>query len=135
VHEAAGQCRRFPGHDRHEPFAYAGGGGAVAIDRPAEEEGIEDVPDARGVACITYNNDCAIELETRLARLGIVPGDRAFIGTVHSFALSQVIGPYARCVPVGLPADFKVASKSQTRAAVGAAYSKSINGSDNPHDR
>jgi len=96
---------------------------------------IEDVPDPRGVACITYNNDCAIELETRLARLGIVPGDRAFIGTVHSFALSQVIGPYARCVPVGLPADFKVASKSQMRAAVGAAYSKSINGLDNPHDR
>ena len=67
---------------------------------------IQDVPDPRGVACITYNNDCAIELETRLARLGITPGDRAFIGTVHSFALSQVIGPYARCVPVGLPADF-----------------------------
>ncbi|MGO4560104.1 ATP-dependent helicase [Mesorhizobium sp. 2RAF21] len=96
---------------------------------------IKDVPDPRGVACITYNNDCAIELETRLARLGIVPGDRAFIGTVHSFALSQVIGPYARCVPVGLPADFKVASKSQMRAAVEAAYSKSINGSDDPHDR
>ncbi len=96
---------------------------------------IQDVPDPRGVACITYNNDCAIELETRLARLGIVPGDRAFIGTVHSFALSQVIGPYARCVPIGLPADFKVASKSQMRTAVEAAYSKSINGSGNPHDR
>lgn len=96
---------------------------------------IQDVPDPRGVACITYNNDCAIELETRLARLGIVPGDRAFIGTVHSFALSQVIGPYARCVPIGLPADFKVASKSQMRAAVEAAYSKSIAGSGNPHDR
>ncbi|MER9064153.1 ATP-dependent helicase [Mesorhizobium sp. M0698] len=96
---------------------------------------IQDVPDPRGVACITYNNDCAIELETRLARLGIVPGDRAFIGTVHSFALSQVIGPYARCVPIGLPADFKVASKSQMRAAVEAAYSKSISGSGNPHDR
>ncbi len=96
---------------------------------------IEDVPDPRGVACITYNNDCAIELETRLARLGIVTGDRAFIGTVHSFALSQVIGPYTRCVPVGLPADFKVASKSQMRTAVEAAYSKSIDGSDNPHDR
>lgn len=96
---------------------------------------IQDIPDPRGVACITYNNDSAIELETRLARLGIVPGDRAFIGTVHSFALSQVIGPYACCVPIGLPADFKVASKSQMRTAVEAAYGKSIAGSDNPHDR
>jgi len=96
---------------------------------------IQDVPDPRGVACITYNNDCAIELETRLARLGITPGDRAFIGTVHSFALSQVIGPYARCVPVGLPADFKVASKSQMKAAVETAHGNSIGGYGNPHDR
>jgi DNA helicase-2/ATP-dependent DNA helicase PcrA len=60
----------------------------------------EDVADPRGVACITYNNECAIELETRLARLGVATGDRAFIGTVHGFALSQVIAPYARCVPL-----------------------------------
>lgn len=96
---------------------------------------IEDIPDPRGVACITYNNDCAIELETRLARLGITPGDRTFIGTVHSFALSQVIGPYARCVPIGLPPDFKVASKSQMKAAVETAYQNSIGSYGNPHDR
>jgi DNA helicase II / ATP-dependent DNA helicase PcrA len=64
---------------------------------------VQDVVDPRGVACVTYNNECAIELEARLAGLGVAPGDRAFIGTVHGFALSQVIGPYARCVPVGLP--------------------------------
>jgi DNA helicase-2/ATP-dependent DNA helicase PcrA len=96
---------------------------------------IQDIPDPRGVACITYNNDCAIELETRLARLGITPGDRAFIGTVHSFALSQVVAPYARCVSAGLPADFKVASKSQMKAAVETAYMNSIGGGGNPHDR
>jgi DNA helicase-2/ATP-dependent DNA helicase PcrA len=45
---------------------------------------VQDVVDPRGVACITYNNECAIELETRLARLGVNPGDRAFIGTVHA---------------------------------------------------
>lgn len=96
---------------------------------------IQDLADPRGVACITYNNDCAIELETRLARLGVTPGDRAFIGTVHSFALSQVIGPYARCVPVGLPEDVKVASRSQMRAAVETAYQNSIDGYDDPHER
>ncbi|WP_352549811.1 ATP-dependent helicase [Mesorhizobium sp. M0027] len=96
---------------------------------------IQDIPEPRGVACITYNNDCAIELETRLARLGITPGDRAFIGTVHSFALRQVISPYARCVPIGLPADFKVASKSQMKATVETAYRNSIGGYGNPHDR
>lgn len=95
----------------------------------------QDVIEPRGVACITYNNECAIELETRLARLGVVPGDRAFIGTVHGFALSQVIGPYARCVPIGLPANFRVATRLETRAAVEVAYRNVINGTDNPHQR
>jgi len=95
----------------------------------------EDVADPRGVACITYNNECAIELETRLGRLGVATGDRAFIGTVHGFALSQVIAPYARCVPVGLAADFRVATRAESRAAVESAYAAVIGGSDDPHRR
>lgn len=95
----------------------------------------EDVADPRGVACITYNNECAIELETRLARLGVATGDRAFIGTVHGFALSQVIAPYARCVPVGLATDFRVATRAESRAAVESAYAAVIGGFDDPHRR
>nr|WP_237143623.1 ATP-dependent helicase [Phyllobacterium zundukense] len=76
-----------------------------------------------------------MELETRLGRLGVNPGDRAFIGTVHSFALSQVISPYARCVPVGLPENFRVATRLEARAAVEVAYRNAINGTDNPHQR
>lgn len=95
----------------------------------------EDVVEPRGVACITYNNECAIELETRLARLGVEAGDRAFIGTVHGFALSQVIAPYARCVSVGLPADFRVATRAEARAAVEVAYATAIGGADDPHRR
>ena len=96
---------------------------------------VEDVVDPRGVACITYNNECAIELETRLAQLGVASGDRAFIGTVHGFALSQVIAPYARCVPVGLPPGFRVATRAETRAAVECAYITAIRGADDPHRR
>lgn len=95
----------------------------------------DDVPDPRGVACITYNNECAIELETRLGCLGVATGDRAFIGTVHGFALSQVIAPYARCVPVGLAADFRVATRAESRAAVETAYAAAIGGNDDPHRR
>jgi superfamily I DNA/RNA helicase len=45
----------------------------------------EDVHDPRGVACITYNNECARELEQRLYQLGVESNRRVFIGTVHSF--------------------------------------------------
>src|SRR5262245_51876682 len=96
---------------------------------------VDDVVDPRGVACITYSNECVAELEARLSKLGIAPGDRTFIGTVHGFALSQVISPYARCVPVGLPADFRVATRAQSRAAVEVAYAAAIGGAEDPHRR
>jgi DNA helicase II / ATP-dependent DNA helicase PcrA len=79
---------------------------------------LEDTTEPRGIACVTYNNECAIELENRLAKLGVEPNDRVFIGTVHSFALSQVLAPYARCVQCGLPSDFRVATRAEIRATV-----------------
>lgn len=96
---------------------------------------IEDVADPRGVACITYNNECAIELETRLAKFGIQTGERTFIGTVHSFALTQVIAPYARCIKGGLSGNFRVATAQQTRAAVEMAYNVVFGDGGNPADR
>lgn len=96
---------------------------------------MEDVVDPRGVACITYNNECAIELETRLAKFGIMTSDRSFIGTVHSFALTQVIAPYARCIAGLLPNDFRVATRSEVSAAVEAAYEAVFGDAGNPQDR
>lgn len=95
----------------------------------------QDVVEPRGVACITYNNECAIELEARLSRFGIASADRTFIGTVHSFALTQVINPYARCVPGLLDYNFRVATAAECRDAVEAAYKKTIDDGRNPHDR
>jgi len=96
---------------------------------------LEDVIDPRGIACITYNNECAIELETRLAKLGIVGSDRNFIGTVHSFALTQVIAPYARCINGLLPENFRVATDEQSDAAVEAAYYSVFGESGDPRER
>lgn len=96
---------------------------------------VEDVVDPRGVACITYNNECANELEARLAKLGILNSDRCFIGTVHSFTLSQVIAPYARCIAGLLPGDFRVATRNDCRAAVEVAYDTVFGDAGNPHNR
>ncbi|AMK21716.1 ATP-dependent DNA helicase Rep [Sphingobium sp. TKS] len=92
----------------------------------------EDVEDPRGIACITYNNECARELETRLDALGIAPGGRVFIGTVHSFSLTQILLPYSKVAGLGLPDDFSVASRRQTRAALEIAHAKVIKGAENP---
>lgn len=96
---------------------------------------MDDVADPRGVACITYNNECASELEERLACFGIDGRDRNFIGTVHSFALTQVLIPYSRCIPDLLPSDFRVATRNECRIAVEEAYQARFGAIGDPHDR
>lgn len=94
----------------------------------------EDVGEPRGIACITYNNECARELENRLEALGIAPAGRVFIGTVHSFSLTQILLPYARVAKLGLPEEFTVATRQQTQAALAAAHAKVIGGPENPQN-
>ncbi|MFG0678823.1 ATP-dependent helicase [Delftia sp. WSY_7] len=83
----------------------------------------EDVAEPRGIACITYNNECARELESRLADLGVLPGKRVFIGTVHSFSLTQIILPYAQVAKMGLPAGFGIALGNERTEALAVAVS------------
>ena len=92
----------------------------------------EDVEPPRGVACITYNNETARELESRLDLLGVEPGRRVFIGTVHSFSLTQIILPYAKTARLGLPENFQVATTQEQRAALEDAHHDVIGGPDNP---
>lgn len=94
----------------------------------------EDVPEPRGIACITYNNECARELEDRLAALGVEPGRRVFVGTVHSFSLTQIVLPYAKVAGLGLPEGFGVATRSEKQAALAEAVHLTINNPGNPQD-
>lgn len=94
---------------------------------------LEDVEPPRGIACITYNNECSIELESRLAKLAVEPSERVFIGTVHGFALAHIISPYARCVLPELASNLAVATDTQRRAAVEVAHAEVIRDGGNPH--
>ncbi|WP_018431335.1 ATP-dependent helicase [Hoeflea sp. 108] len=92
----------------------------------------EDVEEPRGIACITYNNECARELEDRLSDLGIEPSKRVFIGTVHSFSLTQIVLPYAKVAQMGLPDDFQVATRAERSLALERAYRRIGGGPLNP---
>lgn len=59
---------------------------------------LADLPSARGVACITFGRDAAGEFTSRLRELGVQPGRRLFLGTVHSFSLKAILRPYADLV-------------------------------------
>ncbi|MER9072002.1 ATP-dependent helicase [Mesorhizobium sp. M0904] len=94
----------------------------------------EDVEEPRGIACITYNNECARELEDRLSALGVEPSKRVFIGTVHSFSLTQIILPYAKVARMGLPDDFQVATRAERALALDRAYRRIGGGPQNPQN-
>jgi DNA helicase-2/ATP-dependent DNA helicase PcrA len=94
----------------------------------------EDVEEPRGIACVTYNTECARELEQRLAALGVEPGRRVFVGTVHSFSLTQIVLPYAKVAKLGLPDQFTVATDYQQKVALETAFKRAIGGPDNPQD-
>jgi len=72
----------------------------------------EDVRPPRGLACITYNTECARELRWRLDQLGVQESRNVFIGTIHSFCLKHVVLPYAKLAGVQLPEELAVASPS-----------------------
>ena len=44
-------------------------------------------------------------------------GGRVFVGTVHSFSLTQIILPYAKVAGLGLPQDFGVATWVERQTA------------------
>lgn len=94
----------------------------------------EEIESPRGIACITYNNECARELELRLAGLGVEPSKRVFVGTVHSFSLTQILLPYGPSLGLGLPDEFTVATQNQQKSAMENAYNEVISGSGNPQN-
>lgn len=50
---------------------------------------------SQGIACVTLTNAAANELRTRIRALGQPVGRTISVGTVHSFAMSHIIWPFA----------------------------------------
>ena len=74
-----------------------------------------------GAACITLTNAAADELERRLDALGIDPRSTLFVGTVHSFALTRIVLPFASVGGYPELSAARIASDRQVKAALGQA--------------
>jgi DNA helicase II / ATP-dependent DNA helicase PcrA len=84
----------------------------------------EDVPAPFGVACITYSQECARELERRLDRLGLRDATGLFVGTLHGFCMRHIVQPYGRLGGLDVPAAVEVATNHQREAAYSAAATR-----------
>lgn len=92
----------------------------------------EDVQAPRGVACITYSNECARELKQRLSRLGIKPGGRTFIGTVHSFCFQNIVVPFSQLGGLDIARPIRVATDAEKKECFSDALEKAVSASENP---
>ncbi|WP_232229119.1 ATP-dependent helicase [Paenibacillus zanthoxyli] len=71
----------------------------------------EIIKPPRGLACLTYSNEAAKEFKKRLKQLGLKERGNVFLGTVHSFCISEVITKFAHLFPqYNIPLPLKIIS-------------------------
>lgn len=73
----------------------------------------EEINDYQKVACITYSRQCCRELQQRFKKIGISLNENLYVGTVHSFCLSQIVSPLAHLIDSELPATYSIANEQQ----------------------
>jgi len=74
----------------------------------------EKISEPRGIACVTYSREAAREFKDRLIKIGLPNRKNVFLGTVHSFCLAEVIGPYSKLYPkYNIPSPIKLISDKQ----------------------
>jgi len=77
----------------------------------------EDVRYPAGIACITYSQECARELDRRLEKLGVRDNANLFVGTIHGFCLRNILMPYSRLAGLDIPDPLTTATSSQQQSA------------------
>ncbi|WP_156757006.1 ATP-dependent helicase [Actinokineospora pegani] len=75
------------------------------------------IPEPHGAACITLTNAAARQLQRRIEALGAPRRSTLFVGTVHSFALRQVLLPFASLTGKADLLELGIASDRQERSA------------------
>lgn len=94
----------------------------------------EDVEEPRGVACVTYSNECARELKRRLAALGVQPSRRVFVGTVHSFCFQHIVRPFAELGGLDVKSPIRVATNHEQDTCFGKGVENAISVDENPYN-
>ncbi|MCB9653808.1 MAG: ATP-dependent helicase [Deltaproteobacteria bacterium] len=71
----------------------------------------EEIRAPHAVACLTYNTECARELDRRLRTLGVADLPNTFIGTLHGFCLRHILAPFSVVAKLDLQTPIRVASE------------------------
>lgn len=66
------------------------------------------IKEPQGLACLTFSKEAAREFEDRLKLLGYVKRRNVFLGTVHSFCISEILEKFSGLYEYGLPIPIKI---------------------------
>ncbi|MFD3879847.1 UvrD-helicase domain-containing protein [Streptomyces microflavus] len=78
---------------------------------------LQAITPPQGVAGITLTNAAAAELRRRVLELGVTPRANLFLGTVHSFAMRQILSPFAGVCRRGELLTRRIATSREKTAA------------------
>lgn len=76
---------------------------------------LEDIKEPRGLACVTFSREAAREFKERLYKLGYCERKNVFLGTVHSFCMSEILANFAHLYDYKIPIPIKIVSDRQKR--------------------
>jgi DNA helicase-2/ATP-dependent DNA helicase PcrA len=128
----AGQLKAYESAGNFVVLAGPGSGKTKTLTVKLARMLAEDVRPPQGIACITYNLECASELRQRLAVLGVEERRNVFIGTVHSFCFKNIVLPYGHLSDLGLPLNPSVATDSEREKLFASALETAVGADENP---
>lgn len=70
----------------------------------------------RGLACVTFSKAAAKEIKDRLNAFGFQQRDNIFLGTVHSFCISEIISPFAHLYDYDIPFPLRIVSEKKRKS-------------------
>lgn len=76
------------------------------------------------IACLTFSNFLANQLSEDLQTLEVLDDERVFVGTVHSFCITEVILPFQKLYQLRVPTPLRIASKEEMSGATQQAMLK-----------
>jgi ATP-dependent DNA helicase UvrD/PcrA len=126
------QCAAYNSKEHFVVLAGPGSGKTKVLTTKLAQILTEDVEVPRGVACVTYSNECARELKRRLAKLGVRPDRRAFVGTVHSFCFQHVVVPFANLSGMNIAEPVRVATDAEIGKCFADALSTAVSSDEKP---
>lgn len=69
------------------------------------------IKEPQGLACLTFSKEASREFEDRLKLLGYTKRKNVFLGTVHSFCISEILEKFENLYNYGLPMPLKIISE------------------------